>query len=193
MNFRRLAGTAIGAALLLTAGLQARAAPAVPDVEIIKAEFGIFEDDGSDQLGFGATSEIPFTHGQPYGWLIEVRTTRKSLAVREEVLMPQDTVAASGSNESDLAMPAMRESLLSLNERRVPVSDGMIFGERRIRAEDKAGRYRLRVYVERKLTATFDYSVLAPGSSASPEANSANGPPPRKTQPGGTKKAGRKM
>jgi hypothetical protein len=189
MNQRRL----VGAVLLLTAGLQALAAPAAPDVEIIKAEFGIFEDDGSDQLGFGATSDIPFTPGQPYGWLIEVKTTKKSLAVREEVLIPQDTVAASGSNESDLAMPTMRESLLSLNERRVPVSDGMIFGERRIRAEDKAGRYRLRVYVERKLTATFDYNVLASVPSSSPEVNSASSPPPKITTPAGAKKAGRKM
>ncbi len=188
-NLRALAGAAISAALLLGAALPALAAPPAPDVEIVNAEFGIFEDDGSDQIGFGVTSEIPFSRGQPYGWLIEVKTTKKTLAVREELLMLQDTVATPGSDPSE----AVRESILGLNESRVPVSDGMIFGERRIKAEDKAGRYRLRVYVERKLTATFDYSVLAPGPSSSPETNSASNPPPRKSPPGSTKKAGRKM
>ena len=192
MNLRRLAGTALGAVLLLTAALQALAAPAVPDVEVVKTEFGIFEDDGSDQLGFGATSEIPFAIGQPYGWLIEVKTTKKSLAVREETLMPRDTPAAPGSNDSDIGIPANPESGLSFNERRVPVTDGMIFGERRIGQADKPGSYRLRVYIERKLTATFDYQVVAPTPASSPAPEGSSNPSPKKATPGAGKKTGTK-
>jgi hypothetical protein len=191
-NHRRLAGTALGTIMLLTAALQALAAPAEPDIAIIKTEFGIFEEDGSDQLGFGATSEIPFAIGQPYGWLIEVKTTKKSLAVREEILIPRDTPAAPGSNDSDIGIPASRESLLGFNERRVPVSDGMIFGERRIRQVDKPGTYRLRVYVERKLTATFDYSIVAPTAVSSPAPEGLSNPLPKKPTPGAEKKAGTK-
>lgn len=192
MNLRGPAGTAIAAILLLAAGLPARAAPAAPDVEIVKTEFGIFEDDGSDQLGFGATGEIPFAIGQPYGWLIEVRTTKKSLAVREEILLPRDTPAAPDRDDSSIGIPANPESLLGFNERRVPVSDGMIFGERRIGPTDKPGTYRLRIYVERKLTATFDYSVVAPATVTSPSLEGASDPPPKKAMPGAGKKAGTK-
>lgn len=165
-----LARCVIVAALLLATAPSALAAPAPPAVDLVTVEFGIFDDDGTDQLGFGATAEIPLSVGQPYGWLIQVKSPAKSLAVREELLRPEDDGAPVESPDTDLTPPANRASLLAINDRRLPVLDGMVFGVRKVVAADTAGRYRLKVYVERKLAATFDYVLVAPETAAPPVA-----------------------
>ncbi|MDP2108563.1 MAG: hypothetical protein Q8J67_05880, partial [Rhodocyclaceae bacterium] len=81
-------------ALLLLAvfmtGPACAAPPAQPGapVEIISAEFGIFDASKPGELAFEPTDVVPHRVGQRYGWVIEVRTKRRSLSVREEYLLP---------------------------------------------------------------------------------------------------------
>lgn len=166
-GLRRLA---LLAGLLLAGSATSLAAPAGSVAEVVKVEFGIFDDDGTDQLGFGPTGDIPLSVGQPYGWLLQIRTTAKSLAVREELLRPEKDAAPAESPDTDLTPPTNRAALLGFNERRLPVQDGIAFGVRKVVAGDVPGRYRLKVFVERKLAATFDFVLFAPDTIAHPAA-----------------------
>jgi hypothetical protein len=158
----RLVRTAIAGFFLLATAASVLAATPSPDVAIVKAEFGIFQDDGSDQLGFGATDEIPATAGQAYGWLIEVKTASKSLAVREEMRHLLEPPATSGDKSDDPNAYPAKTSFADFRERQVSVANGVIFGEHKIATNDKPGWYRLRVYVERTPVATFDYQLVSP-------------------------------
>lgn len=169
-DFYGLARLVVAAALLPAASLSASAAPVAAAVEVVKVEFGIFDDDGTDQLGFGPTDEIPLSVGQPYGWLFQVKTAAKTLAVREELLHPETDAAPKEGSDTDLTPPTNPATLLGINERRLPVQDGMLFGVRIVVTGDSPGRYRLKVYVERKLAASFDYVLRAAEIVAPPAA-----------------------
>lgn len=147
------------AALLSAVTGFAHAATGATDVEVIKSEFGIFQEEGSDQLGFGASNSILLSPGQAYGWLMEVKTAKKSVAVREELSVASGATEQASESELTPAAPPAAEAVVGFNERRIPVMDGMIFGERKVNANDKPGSYQLRVFVEKKLVATFDYRL----------------------------------
>jgi hypothetical protein len=179
-DFYGLARLVVAAALLHSGFPSAQAAPAAPLVDVVKVEFGIFDDDGTDQLGFGATAEIPLSVGQPYGWLFQVKTATKTLAVREELLRPESDATPTEGSDTDLTPPVNRAALLGITEWRMPVQEGMVFGVRKVTPHDTPGRYRLKVYVERKLAATFDYvlsavEIVAP--AAAPQQKTSSGKP----------------
>jgi len=116
---------------LTFAGLTQAAPPLPKDeapVEIISAEFGIFDASTPGELAFEPTDVVPHQIGQRYGWSIEVRTTRRSLAVREEYLLPPTTPvpAASDPLSASLNIPNQRRSQVSQRQL-VPVG-GRIYG-----------------------------------------------------------------
>jgi hypothetical protein len=146
---------------LVFAGL-AQAAPPLPKdeapVEIISAEFGIFDASTPGELAFEPTDVVPHQVGQRYGWSIEVRTTRRSLAVREEYLLPPTTsVPAADPLSASLNIPNQRRSQVSQRQL-VPVG-GWIYGEWAIGPLEPAGRRYLQVVIEGKPAASFEYEV----------------------------------
>ena len=147
--------------ITLAAGL-AHAAPQAPKeapVEVVSAEFGVFVDGPRKALILEPTDVIPLKEGQRYGWIIEVRTKRRSLSVREEYLLPS---AAQAQESDDLSrksrvIPLDRRSQVSQRQL-VPVG-GMIYGEWSIGAGEPPGPRRLEVIIEGKPGASFEYEV----------------------------------
>lgn len=145
---------------VLTNGVLA-AAPATKEtpVEIVSAEFGVFEAEAPGELVFDPTNVIPHKVGQRYGWIIEVRTTRRSVSVQEEYLLPMPPKPmnpASPANES-LEVPSQRRHQVSQRQL-VPV-DGKIYGEWSIGPNEPAGHRQLQVVVEGQVAANFGYDV----------------------------------
>ena len=128
-------------------------------VEIVGAEFGIFEETSGKEILFQPTAVVPLAVGQRYGWIIEVRTLKRTLAVREEYVLPK----AAGAKEPESAVaknlhiPDLRRNQVSL--RQLAPVDGQIVGEWSIGPGEPAGRRRLQVSVEGQTAATFDYEV----------------------------------
>lgn len=142
-------------------GLAGAAPPvqAVAPVEILGAEFGIFDAGTPGELVFEPTDVVPHRVGQRYGWVIEVRTTRRSLAVQEEYLLPTATKAATAGDAlaESLNMPSQRRNQVSQRQL-VPV-DGRIIGEWEIGPHEPAGQRHLQVIIEGRLAASFQYRV----------------------------------
>ena len=146
--------------LVLAAGAASAAspAPASAPVEIVSAEFGLFDSSRPGELVFEPAAVVPHKIGQRYGWVIEVRTAKRSLAVREEYLRPTPKAEqAVDPLTQSLNVPAERRSQVSQRQL-VPV-DGRIYGEWSVGPGEPAGHRRLQVVIENQVGATFEYDV----------------------------------
>jgi hypothetical protein len=144
--------------LALAAGMSFAAAPP-PAVEIVSAEFGTFDDSDPRELVFAPTDVVPHRVGQRYGWIIEVRTSKRTLSVREEYVLPAPATApkATDALNDSLNIPNQRRSQVSQRQL-VPV-DGKIYGEWSIGPREPAGHRHLLVIIEGQPGASFEYDV----------------------------------
>ncbi len=130
-------------------------------VEILNAEFGVFDTSNPRETIFEPTLVVPHQEGQRYGWVIEVRTAQRRLGVREEYLLPTAATEAGPSgnlkNGSSLSIPLPRRNQVS--QRQLVPIDGRIYGEWAIGRGEPAGRRHLQVIVEDQLAGSFEYEV----------------------------------
>jgi hypothetical protein len=149
------------ALLLLTlASTIACAAPQDAPVAIVAAEFGIFDASDPDELTFEPTAVVPHKEGQRYGWIIEVRTKKRSLAVREEYLLSSPATEAGpvmNASGRRLDIPLPRRNQVSQRQL-VPVG-GRIYGEWAIGPDEPPGKRHLQVIVEGQVAGSFEYEV----------------------------------
>jgi len=145
----------------LMAGVAFAAPPALAEapVEIISAEFGLFDVSNPAEMVFEPGDVVPHRVGQRYGWIIEVKTARRTLSVREEYLLtglPRAGNAPDPLSES-LNIPIERRNQVSQRQL-VPV-DGKIYGEWAVGQNEPAGHRRLQVVIEGQVAARFEYDV----------------------------------
>ena len=156
---------AIRKALLLLAvfmtGPACAAPPAQPGapVEIISAEFGIFDASKPGELAFEPTDVVPHRVGQRYGWVIEVRTKRRSLSVREEYLLPTAAKAAAAADPLAESLNIATQRRNQVSQRQLVPVDGRIIGEWEIGPHEPAGQRHLQIIIEDRLAASFQYRV----------------------------------
>lgn len=156
----------VRSALLLVSVLAAAVPPAMAQaakaapVEVVGAEFGVFQENRPGELTFAPTKVVPHKVGQRYGWIIEVRTARRTLAVREEYLLPippKVREEAAHAADGTLKIPLERRNQVSQRQL-VPVA-GKIYGEWSVGPNEPAGHRHLQVIVEGELGADFEYDV----------------------------------
>jgi len=131
----------------------------VSAVEVVSAEFGVFDASDPQRVVFEQTRVVPHREGQRYGWMIELRGVKRSVSVREEYLLPskvleQRTDTPGGAK---LVIPMERRSQVSQRQL-VPV-DGRIYGEWSIGPQEPPGRRQLDVVVEGQVAASFEFEV----------------------------------
>jgi len=153
--------------LLVTAAHAASPVAETP-VEIIGSQFGIFDASTPGELSFEPTTVIPRVMGQRYGWIIELKTSKRNVSVREEYLLalPAKGAANNGGNGAEAEKDEYLDGFRQAPQRRNQVSqrqlapvDGQIYGEWFVGKNEPAGHRRLQVFVEGKLAATFEYDM----------------------------------
>lgn len=151
-----IAMAALAAGCAGAASPAASSTPAAP-IEIISAEFGIFDAATPGELVFERTRVVPHVVAQRYGWVIEVSSAQRSLAVREEYLFAAPATTATPPVDDDLTPNVPRRSQVSQRQL-VPVA-GRIYGEWSIGPGEPAGRRSLQVVIENQLGARFEFEV----------------------------------
>ena len=128
-------------------------------VKIVSAEFGVFDTRDPREVLFEPVRVVPHKAGQRYGWIIEVRTKKRSLSVREEYLLenPQVQSEVTDPIRQNLMLPLVRRNQVSQRQL-VPV-EGKIYGEWVIGPAEPAGRRHLQVLIEGQVAASFEYEV----------------------------------
>ncbi len=109
-------------------------------IEIVSAEFGLFNAMETGRPPFIPTPFVPLQEGQAYGWVIVVKTADKTVRWREEF-------TPSGSGNA------------AVTEREVTLYNGAVYNSRAIGKSDPAGTYRMRVSVNGQLVRTFEFRV----------------------------------
>jgi len=133
-------------------------APAEQGVEVINAEFGLFDVSNPKEPVFTPTQLVPHRQDQRYGWVIELRTGKRSVSVREEYLVPNPARTKSTDQIDDsLNIETPRHNQISQRQL-VPV-DGKIYGEWAIGPNEPAGHRRLQVLIENEVVARFEFDV----------------------------------
>lgn len=133
-------------------------AQAAPPLEIVGAEFGLFAADRPGEIAFTPAAVVPFREGQRYGWVIEVRTKKRSLSVREEYLLPTAaTEAGTTLGPSGGAIPLPRR--IQVSQRQLVPVGGRIVGEWAIGPGEPLGRRHLQVIVEERLAGDFEFEL----------------------------------
>ena len=144
--------------LLVCCSCAAAAAPPSAPVTVVSGEFGVFEvDKKSGDIAFEPTATVPFKVGQRYGWIIELRTKKRSVAVREEYLLPPTETYKEEEGGKRLTIPLERRNQVSQRQL-VPVA-GRIYGEWSIGPGEPTGKRKLQVIVEDQPPVIFEYEV----------------------------------
>jgi hypothetical protein len=132
-------------------------------VEVLASEFGLFDASNPSELAFEPVSVVPRKEGQRYGWSIELRSTKRSLLVTEEYLLPDVAKPPSNKEATQTAevelldLPPQRRHQVSQRQL-VPV-DGRIYGEWAMGPNEPSGRRHLRVTIENSTSVDFVYDV----------------------------------
>ena len=141
---------------VLLAPLFCFAASQRPEVEVVRAEFGLFDVSNPRETLFEPTLVVPHRVGQRYGWIIELRPQKRSLEVREEYLLPSKAKEATADNGT-VVIPFERRNQVS--QRQLVPQDGRIFGEWEVGPNEPRGKRHLQVVVEGGVAADFEYEV----------------------------------
>ncbi len=152
---QRIAGRVGCWALCVLLGLVSQGVLAAA-VEIVHAEFGIFKPTNSQEMVFEPAQLVPHKPGTRYGWVIELRTDKRSLSVSEEYLLPA-SVSERPAAENSIVIAFERRNAVS--QRQLVPRNGLIFGEWEIGPGEPPGRRSLQVLVEGEVAANFDYEV----------------------------------
>ncbi|WP_319243322.1 hypothetical protein [uncultured Propionivibrio sp.] len=124
-------------------------------LEIVDAEFGVFDASRPNEIRFLPTLTVPHRVGQRYGWIIDLNTRQRSVSVREEYLLP--STVQGGEVNGVLVIPMERRNQAS--QRQLVPQEGRIIGEWEIGPGEPPGRRHLQVFVEGRLAGDFEYEV----------------------------------
>ncbi|MGO9446862.1 MAG: hypothetical protein ACLPXB_19105 [Thiobacillaceae bacterium] len=134
------------------------ATPPQPDIEIIRAEFGLFNHTDSGELAFHPSRVVPFKEGQQYGWSILLRTTQRKIKWREVLTLPSSPT----SWEGDLQGAVQRISAdrrTSIIEGEVTPVNGVIENVWEVAPGDPVGHYVIEVTINGANQQVFEFEV----------------------------------
>ncbi|MBI2956035.1 MAG: hypothetical protein HYY26_01860 [Acidobacteria bacterium] len=121
-----------------------------PNLTIESAQFGTFSEMREGGLSFSPTSIVPNRNGQQYGWVVNLRTARNTVHVREEHIVWTVTV----EGENGQAVP-----LTLANEADVGTEGGVIYGTWAVENEEPTGSRTMKVYIDGTLVETFSFTI----------------------------------
>jgi hypothetical protein len=146
---------------ILFAGVVSAAPPktVVVPVEIVSAEFGLFDATNPNEPVFTPSQIVPHRENQRYGWVIEVQTRKRSLAVREEYLLPNTSKVQKDLDALGESLNITTPKRNQVSQRQLVPVDGRIYGEWAIGSNEPAGHRQLQVIIENEVAASFEFDV----------------------------------
>ncbi|WP_143086027.1 hypothetical protein [Formivibrio citricus] len=127
-------------------------------VEVVSADFGLFNSAESGNPPFEPAKVVPLTPNQGYGWVMLLRTDKPKIKWREEFTLPAkpDTW---GNPEPLGTRSVSTDGRVSITEREVSPERGIIFNSWAVAPGDPKGRYVIRVFIEGVLASVFEFDV----------------------------------
>ena len=127
-------------------------------VEVLGAEFGLFNPPEPGKPLFVPTNRVPLIPDQAYGWVVTIRTNHEQVHWREEFTLPAEPRSWGDPDENGTQHVSL-DHRTSVMEADAPIESGLISNQWAVVPGDPMGRYVIRVYVEGKLVRTFEFDV----------------------------------
>ena len=131
---------------------------AAANMEVVRAEFGLFNLPDSGKPAFVATRRVPLVPGQIYGWVVTVKPTQGEVTWREEFTLPGKP-ATWGGSDPNASQTISSDRKTSVKEGKVVPDRGVIANTWTVAPGDPQGRYVIRVFIGNRLARTFEFDV----------------------------------
>ncbi len=128
------------------------------DVQIIRAEFGLFNSSTSDGIVFVPSKTVPLVEGQGYGWRILLKTNKSKIKWREEFTLPSAPITW-GDAEAQGINSVSKNRKVSVMEREDSPVEGVIFNTWTVARGDPTGHYFMRVIIDKRYERVFEFDV----------------------------------
>jgi hypothetical protein len=132
--------------------------PIGQQIEVISAEFGLFNPPESGKPIFIPTRSVPFVENQVYGWIIVIKTNKPKIKWREEFTLPSSPITWGGSETQGLNTIS-HDRKTSVIEREIKLDRGLISNRWTIAPGDPKGRYVIHVIIDGIMERTFEFDV----------------------------------
>lgn len=126
-------------------------------IEVTQAAFGLFPSEESGRTKFVSSTKIPFVVGESYGWVLTVKTSRKTVKYRDELTLPKPITQWGQPTGAEQMVASDGKSAVA--EREASVENGQIHGGWGIADSDPRGRYVSKVTLEDGQTLVFEFDV----------------------------------
>ena len=135
------------------------AAPAPADIQILQAEFGVFDNSLlSAAPRFRAAATVPRVVDQAYGWRLVLKTTRRQVQVQEELTLPAEP-GTWGDPDPQVQRKTSADGRTATTRLLLQPVDGVISQSWSVAPGDPQGVYVLRVRVENLPERVFRFEV----------------------------------
>ncbi len=128
------------------------------DVQIVRAEFGLFNRTPAGNMSFSPAKTVPLVENQEYGWLILLKTKKPTVKWREEFTLPSPP-ATWGDAEAKGLYSISINRRVSTMERVVSPAEGVIFNSWTVAAGDPKGHHLMRVLIDNRYERVFEFDV----------------------------------
>ncbi len=149
--------------ICLFAAYPARAAvdatPEPPDLEVLRADFGLFDTTPSGSWILTTTTSVPLKVGQHYGWSILLKTTKPVVRWREEFTLPSAPVTWGGGDSPDPRRTVSADRKTSVLEVEAVPKRNTIDHMWEVVAGDPEGHYVIRVTIDGANEQVFEFDV----------------------------------
>jgi hypothetical protein len=127
-------------------------------VEVINAEFGLFNPPESGKPNFVPTGVVPDVPDQAYGWVVTLNAPDVRLHWREEFTLPA-APETWGDSSRETGQHVSSDGKTSITEADTTPPYGVISNSWTVVPGDPKGSYVIRLFIEGKLVRTFEFEV----------------------------------
>jgi hypothetical protein len=133
--------------------------PPTPDIEVLHAEFGLFNPATAGKPVLTPSAVVPFKKGQRYGWLIVLRTTKPKVKWREEFTLPSPPSTWAGDELPAASQTVSQDRMTSIVELDAIPIDGVIENVWEVAPGDPKGHYIIRVTIDGGNQQVFEFDL----------------------------------
>lgn len=131
---------------------------ALPKLEVVTAQFGVFGADPTGRRMLYETKKFPAIVAAPYGWYIIFKTEKPTVVWREEFELPV-APPTWGPGEAMGIYTISPDRRTAVTERVIPTGLGFIANEWRYAPGDPIGAHKMRVYIDGQLIREFSFDI----------------------------------
>ncbi|WGV24055.1 hypothetical protein [Halotia branconii] len=128
-------------------------------ITVSKAEFGVLRIDSNGESNFTPTNRILLSQGGKYGWRIQLKDYNGEVTWREVLQLPKRPETWATDDGENFSVS--KDGSESVTKRTQMASEGVIENFWTITPGDPGGKYKIQVYIDQRLIASFEFEVIS--------------------------------